>query len=186
MQEPAGIEDGWKDSVETKTTIRIFYIQQLLSTVVLQHKEAASPSQVLHVVLVLLLLVAHRRTLTAGDGPAAGLGHGQSTSTSFRWRRSQCCQGTCDHRHSYNLGAGYIIFSEILTIWEILDFQLCWILTAALSEDGGAAEFEEPLCIEAGSVHRHGVLLGWCRWMRTQRVSVRAAGLVVNRLVTVS
>lgn len=35
-----------------------------------------------------------------------------------------------------------------------------WILTAALSEDGGAAEFEEPLCIEAGSVHGHCVLIG--------------------------
>lgn len=76
------------DGVETKTTTRIYYLLQLLTTVVFQHKEATSSSQVLHVVLVLLPLVAHRRALTAGDGPAAGLGHGQSPSTSFRWRRS--------------------------------------------------------------------------------------------------
>lgn len=67
----------------------------------------------------------------------------------------------------------------------VLDIHLSRILTATLSEDGGATEFEEPLCIEAGSVHRHGVLQGWCRWMKTQGVSVRAAGLVVSRLLTV-
>lgn len=50
--------------VVTKTTIRIFYLQ-LPTTVVIQQKEAASSSQVLHVVLVLLPLVTHRWTLTA-------------------------------------------------------------------------------------------------------------------------
>lgn len=67
--------DRWMDSVETRTTLRMIYLLQLLITVVLQHEEVAHSSQVLHVVLVLLPLVAHRGTLTAGDGPTAGLGH---------------------------------------------------------------------------------------------------------------